>query len=48
MALVVCERVIASGLKGYVKGLNLKAEVRSMELMSRGDDACRYWIEIME
>jgi len=48
MAPVICERVIASGLKGYVKALNPKAEGRFTELMSRGDDACRYRIEIMD
>jgi hypothetical protein len=48
MAPVVCERIIASGLKGYVKGLNPKAEVRMTELMSKGDDACQYRIEIMD
>jgi len=48
MVPVICERVIASGLKGYVKALNPKAEGRFTELMARGDDACRYRIEIME
>ena len=48
MAPVICERIIASGLRDYVKALNLKAEVRLTELMSKGDDACRYRIEIME
>jgi len=48
MALVICERVMASGLKGYVKALNPKAEVCLMKLMSRGDDACRYRIEITD
>ena len=52
MAPVICEWVVAGGLtgglKGYVKALNPKAEVRFTELMSRDDDACRYRIEIME
>jgi len=48
MAPVVCERIIASGLKGYVKALHPKAQVHLTELMSKGDDACRYRIEIME
>jgi hypothetical protein len=48
MAPVICERVTASGLEGYVKALNPKAEVRLTELMSRGDDACRCRIEIVE
>jgi len=48
MAPVVCERVIASGLKGYVKALNPKAQVRFTELMPKGDDACRYRIEITD
>ena len=46
MAPIVCERVIASGARGYVKALNPKADIRFMELMPNGDDACRYRIEI--
>jgi len=48
MAPVICEWVVVNGLKGYVKALNPKAEVRLTGLMSRGDDACRYWIEIKD
>jgi hypothetical protein len=48
MALVICERVTASGLKGYVKALNPKAEIRLTELISKGDDACWYRIEITD
>jgi hypothetical protein len=48
MAPVICERVIASGLKGYVKALNPKAQVRFTDLMPKGDDACRYRIEITD
>ena len=48
MAPIVCERVIASGARGYVKALNPKADIRFTELMPKGDDACCYRIEIEE
>jgi hypothetical protein len=48
MAPVICERVIASGAKGLVKALNLKADFCFLELMPKGDDACRYRIEITD
>jgi hypothetical protein len=48
MAPVVCERVIASGARGCVKALNPKADIRFTELMPKGDNACRYRIEITD
>ncbi len=46
MAPVVCERIIASGARGYVKALNPKADIHFKKLMPKGDDVCRYRIEI--
>ena len=48
MAPVVCERIIAAGARGYLKALNPKAEIEFTELIPKGDDACRYRIEIQE
>jgi hypothetical protein len=48
MAPVICEWVVVNGLKGYVKALNPKAQVRFTELMPKGGDACWYRMEIME
>jgi hypothetical protein len=46
MAPIICERVIASAAQGLVKALNPKATFRFTELMPKGDDSCRYRIEI--
>ncbi len=46
MAPIICERVIASAAQGLVKALNPKAAFRFTELMPKGDDSCRYRIEI--
>jgi len=45
---VVCERFIASGARGSIKALNPKANIRFTELLPKGDDVCRYRIEIEE
>ena len=46
LAPIVCERVIASGARGYIKSLNPKADIKFTELIPKGDDACCYRIEI--
>lgn len=48
LAPVICERVIQSGAMGLVKALNPKASFRFLELMPKGDDVCRYRIEIQD
>ena len=45
---VVCERFIASGARGSIKALNPKANIRFTELLPKGDDVCRYRVEIEE
>ena len=45
---VVCERFIASGARGSIKALNPKANIQFTELLPKGDDVCRYRIEIEE
>jgi len=46
LAPVVCERLIEKGVQGLVKDLNPKATFRFTELIPKGDDCCRYRIEI--
>jgi hypothetical protein len=48
MAPAVCERIIAAGARGYLKALNPRAEIEFTELIPKGDDACRYRIQIKE
>lgn len=48
LAPVVCERIIAGGARGYIKALNPKADIRFSKLIPKGDDVCRYRIEIEE
>ena len=48
LAPVVCERIIASGARGYIKAVNPKADIRFEKLIPKGDDVCRYRIEIKD
>jgi hypothetical protein len=46
LAPVICERIVRSGGQGLAKALNPKATFRFTEFLPKGDDACRYRIEI--
>ena len=46
MSPVICERLILSGAQGLLRALNSRATLRFTELMPKGDDCCRYRIEI--